>query len=172
MKPLKHIAHRRRQQSGVTLVIAMIFLICFAMLGVWAASSNALQERMAGNTRNRDLALQAAESALKDAEATIDTWRTRAFDGTDGLLAYVATQANDRVAWQAASRWTTHRTLTVGTPGQLASAPRYVIEKMPNTANPSDTTQFDVENYRVTAMAVGGDSQAVVILQSIIRYTP
>jgi type IV pilus assembly protein PilX len=156
----------------MTMVMAVVFLLCLAMLGAWSLSSNALQERMAGNTRNRDLALQAAEAALKDAEFTISSWRTGTFNGTNGLFTYVATQANDKTYWQEPSRWTSYRSVPTGGLNQVAEAPKYVIEKMPNTANPSNAALFDVENYRITARAAGGDANAVVILQSIIQYVP
>ena len=169
---MRRISRGPRRQRGMTLVMAAVFLLCMAMLGAWSLSSNALQERMAGNTRNRDLALQAAEAALKDAEFTVSTWRTETFNGTNGLLVYVATQANDKAYWQNASRWTSYRSVPTGGLNQVAEAPKYVIEKMPNTVNPSNPALTDVENYRVTARAVGGDANAVVILQSIIQYIP
>ncbi|HEY0885608.1 MAG TPA: PilX N-terminal domain-containing pilus assembly protein [Ramlibacter sp.] len=162
----------RPAQSGVTLVMTLIFLVVLAMLGTWAASNNVLQERMAGNTRNRDVALQAAEAALKDAELTIATWRTQTFDGTQGLYAWSAATANDRAYWQDPARWTTYRAPPSGSLERVAAAPKYVVEKMPNTPNASDPSVFDVENYRVTARAVGADASALVILQTIIQYTP
>lgn len=162
----------RHDQSGVTLVMTLIFLIVLSMLGTWAASNSVLQERMAGNTRNRDVALQAAEAALKDAELTIGTWRTQTFDGTQGLYAWSAATANDKAYWQDAARWTTFRTPPSGALERVAAAPKYLVEKMPNTPNASDPSVFDVENYRVTARAVGADDSALVILQTIIQYTP
>lgn len=162
----------RHVQSGVTLVMTLVFLVVLAMLGTWAASNNVLQERMAGNTRNRDVALQAAEAALKDAELTIATWRTQAFDGTHGLSAWSAAAANDKAYWQDPARWTSFRAPPSGSLERVAAAPKYVVEKMPNTPNPSDPSVFDVENYRVTARTVGADASAVVILQTIIQYIP
>ena len=134
----------RHRQSGVTLVMTLIFLIVLSMLGTWAASNNVLQERMAGNTRNRDVALQAAEAALRDAELTIGTWRTQTFDGTHGLYAWTAATANDRAYWQDPARWTTFRTLPSGSLTRVAAAPKYIVEKMPNTPNASDPSVFDV----------------------------
>lgn len=165
-------AARASRQSGVTLVMTLIFLIVLSMLGTWAASNNVLQERMAGNARNRDVALQAAEAALKDAELTIGTWRTQTFDGTQGLHAWTPATANDRAYWQDPARWTTFRVPPSGSLAGVVAAPKYVVEKMPNTPNPSDPSVFDVENYRVTARAVGADASALVILQTIIQYTP
>jgi len=162
-----------RAQKGISLIMALIFLMVLALLGTWAATTSALQERMAGSTRNHDLALQAAEAALKDAENTLSTWRTGPFDGTaPGLLPYVATTANDLGYWRGAARWTSVKTVPSGNLGQVDAMPVYVIHKLPNTANPANPTQFNVENYRVTARAVGGDASAVAIIQAIFSYTP
>lgn len=168
----RHPISRNSRQRGVTLIMALVFLLVLAGLGAWAAVNNSLQERMAGNTRNRDVAFQAAEAALKEAEATLTTWRTQPFDGTqNGLLAYNATDANDLNHWRSDTQWASYRTATASN-AQVASAARYVVHKLPNTENPTNPGQFNVENYRITARAVGGDANAMVIVQSIVTYTP
>lgn len=162
-------------QHGVTLVVALVFLLALSMLGIWSASNNALEERMAGNTRNRDLAFEAAEAALEDAEATISDWHNGPFNGNGGLFMYrgvnesktvTATQQNDAQYWRDLSFWTTTNSRQVLTARkkleQVAQRPRYIIEKMSPVG--------DLEYYRITARGVGGDSNAVVILQSIITY--
>jgi type IV pilus assembly protein PilX len=58
-----------RQQSGAVLVIGLIILVVLTMLGVQGMRTNVAQERMAGNMRERNLAFQAAESALRLGEA-------------------------------------------------------------------------------------------------------
>jgi type IV pilus assembly protein PilX len=148
----------------MTLLVAMIFLLMLAMVGVWSASKNSLEERMAGNTRNRDLAFQAAEAALDYAEQTLTTWRTGSFNGSNGLLAYSATRANDSAYWRDTTHWASYRQVPTGNLNQVAEQPKFVVEKM----NPVGS----VEYYRVTARGVGGDSNAVVILQTIVTYTP
>ena len=57
-----------RPQRGTALIIAMLFLVILGMLGVTTMTATTLEERMAGNTRDRDIAMQAAEAALRDAE--------------------------------------------------------------------------------------------------------
>jgi len=60
-----------RQQQGATLVVGLIFLAVLTLIGVTAARVSGLEERMAGNLRDRAVALQAAEMALRDAERDI-----------------------------------------------------------------------------------------------------
>jgi type IV pilus assembly protein PilX len=60
-----------RRQQGATLVVGLIFLAVLTLIGVTAARVAGLEERMAGNLRDRAVALQAAEMALRDAERDI-----------------------------------------------------------------------------------------------------
>ncbi|HYE34438.1 pilus assembly PilX family protein [Methylocaldum sp.] len=163
-RDLPHVPGRQR---GIALVMALTFLTILILTGTSAALNTSLQEHMAGNTRNRNLAFQAAEAALKDAEITLTTWRTSAFDGSvPGLRTYVATQANDSVYWGTTYDWTAaanYRTPTQTVAG-VAEQPKYVVEKMPNNGA--------TEYYRVTARGVGGEINAVVVLQALYTYTP
>lgn len=59
-------------QRGVSLVVALIFLIILTILGLTAMRVATMEERMSGNSRDRSLAFQAAEAALRDAEADIE----------------------------------------------------------------------------------------------------
>ena len=61
----------RKSQSGVVLVISLIMLILLTIIGVSGLQNAGLEEKMAGNMRDKNLAFQAAESALRDAEADI-----------------------------------------------------------------------------------------------------
>ena len=56
------------RERGTALIIAMLFLVILGMLGVTTMTNTTLDERMAGNSRDRDIAMQAAEAALRDAE--------------------------------------------------------------------------------------------------------
>lgn len=161
------------RQQGMVLLSAVVFLLVLTLFGIWSAANNSLQERMAGNTRNRDLALQAAEAALEHAESTFASWRAGPFDGSvTGLLAYDPSTPNDMPHWRDAARWTSHRTVPTGNLNQVNAAPIYVIQRLPNSANPANPALFNVENYRITARAVGGDPDSVVILQSIVSFVP
>lgn len=157
-----------KQQQGITLLISLIFLMVLSLLGVWAVNTNSMQEKMAGNARNRDLALAAAEAALNHAESTLSVWRAGPFDGSlAGLLPYDATTANDITYWRDVARWSSYRQVPSGTLNQVAEQPRYVVQRMPTPVG-GGTAEY----YRVTARGVGGDINAVVVLQSIVTYTP
>ena len=59
----------RCRQKGAVLIFCLVFLAILTMLGVSGMESTILEERMSGNMRDYTLAFQAAESALKNAEA-------------------------------------------------------------------------------------------------------
>ena len=58
------------RQQGAVLVVGLIILVVLTLLGVQAMRSNVSQERMASNMRERNVAFQAAEAALRVGEAT------------------------------------------------------------------------------------------------------
>jgi len=59
------------QQSGAVLIISLIMLLLLTLIGASSMQTTSLEEKMAGNLRDRNLAFQAAESALRDAEQDI-----------------------------------------------------------------------------------------------------
>lgn len=59
---------QHHSQRGAILFVGLIFLIILSMLGLTALRSATMQERMSGNMRDRGIAFQAAESALRAAE--------------------------------------------------------------------------------------------------------
>jgi type IV pilus assembly protein PilX len=58
-------------QSGAVLIISLIMLLLLTLIGASSMQTSSLEEKMAGNLRDRNLAFQAAESALRDAEQDI-----------------------------------------------------------------------------------------------------
>ncbi|MFM6990538.1 MAG: PilX N-terminal domain-containing pilus assembly protein [Rhodoferax sp.] len=59
----------RRQQQGIALVVVLVMLLLVTGLGIAAVRTLILQERMAANSFDRNLAMQSAERALRIAES-------------------------------------------------------------------------------------------------------
>ena len=57
-----------RAQRGMVLVVSLVFLLVLTILGLAAIQNTSLEERMAGNLRSENVALQAAEAALRGGE--------------------------------------------------------------------------------------------------------
>jgi len=180
-------------QQGMALVMALIFLVILTLLGVTVASNNALQERMAGNTRNSDLAFQSAEFALDSAGSEIATAGTTMRSNIDTTISsgtctaangfLCSGQSHDNTAyywskpggcatgdtdcfhWDVANNAVTATGMTASL---TAAAPQYVVEQMPSatTGSPPTTAHY----FRVTARGVGKSSDAVVILQTVYKF--
>jgi type IV pilus assembly protein PilX len=163
-----HVRTQSRER-GASLIIALVFLVIMAALGVTVANVTSMQEKMAGNTRDRDLALQAAEAALRDAERRLATDATFRGDAVIWIDTNGPTRANDDDFWEtcfttnvspclAGDVKTPLQALPTDGSGAIAEPPEYVVERKPDDG----TTEI----YRVTARAVGGTPDAVVILQA------
>lgn len=62
-----------RSECGFVLITAMLFLIALTIIGLSAIGSNILEERMSGQARDRQIAVEAAEAALRDGERFISS---------------------------------------------------------------------------------------------------
>lgn len=72
-RPITSSFESGNKQQGAVLAVALIFLLVLTLLGVSSMKSTLLEEKMAGNMRDQSLAFQAAEAALRDGEAFIET---------------------------------------------------------------------------------------------------
>lgn len=114
------------RQSGVVMVIALIALLLLSMIGTTAMRGSTMQEKIAGNLRDQEVAFQAAEAALRDAETFIENLTTLAlFDNSGGL--YETDFAPDvYTAWPGDARAYNSAAFMAKAP--VASAPEYIIE--------------------------------------------
>ncbi len=62
-----------RKENGAVLIVGMLFLIVLTLLVISLMRTSILEERMIANARDWNVAFQAAESALRDAEREIAT---------------------------------------------------------------------------------------------------
>jgi type IV pilus assembly protein PilX len=112
----------RDHQRGVSLVIVLVLLVATSLLGIAVLRSTAMQERMSANQRDRSLAFQAAESALRYAQDVVlagGAWDTQV-PTPDDCADFSICPEGSAAAW---------RPLPAGTfeAGRVA-APEYWIE--------------------------------------------
>lgn len=162
-------------EQGSALVIALVMLLVLTMMALAGMQTTSLQEKMAGNMRDKGLALQAAEAALREGEAFLQAAVLPSFYGTDGLYQPLNPASNYMPLW-ATIDWASD-SVSWEYEGQIkgvAVQPRYIIEELPpvpesgGSLAPDDPIP-DAGLYRVTARAVGGTDTAVVILQTIYK---
>jgi type IV pilus assembly protein PilX len=175
-------------QKGVALIMALIFLLLLTMLGMSALSTTSLEEKMAANTKERNTAFQAAESALMVAEAWVIAQINKPIfpDTANGLYLPNSCTANTaKSVWDCPDlNWSSTSDLVVypSTPTGIVSGgltkvgtqPKYVIEdlgEMPETGGSVvvPTTYKGKGNtvLRVTARGTGGADAAQAMVQSV-----
>lgn len=172
-----NVANRAAQRASA-LIIALIFLLLLTLLGTTAMRGTSMQERMAGNTRDWNLAFQAAEAALRQAENfLITTTPLPAFNDTNG---FYRINAATRPVWASTAPTDGGGYVSyVGTLPDVGQQPRYFIEEL-STVRPAGTetetgTPLDeVFFYRVTAVGygaamTGGAPAASVVLSTVFR---
>ena len=153
---------------------------------------NAMEERMIANTKDRDLALQAAEAALRDAEQDVASNISPSTGFTDTCTSGLCTPPSQRDGlgslaslpvedarlgfdWSADANVRRYGQYTGGAQfPSVAEQPRYVIEKFSFLGTPAgESVVLGAEpvapgvGYRITARAVGARAETVVVLQSI-----
>lgn len=167
----------RFQQCGATLIVALILLLVLTVIGVAGMQDTTMQEKMVGNMRDRNLAFQAAEGALRGGERYLQSATLPAFANQQGLINknYPGLRSGDPAFWETYP-WATNSISysTSAVYSQLSVVPRYVIEEVPTVfETPGESVKFsslrEIKSYRVTARATGGSTDAVVILQSTYR---
>lgn len=164
----------RYRESGSALIIALVMLLLMTLIGVTAMQTTMMQERMAGNTRDRQLAFEAAEAALRAGEFYLsDNAVVGPFNGSNGLYQPVTTGAP---RWSVVD-WTSGDVQTVVfsvTGAQLAVNPAYIIEELAPSSDPEGSLDAgaplpEVRQYRITARGWGGSDAAIVQLQTVFR---
>jgi type IV pilus assembly protein PilX len=158
-----------KDQSGVVLPISMIMLLLLTLISITASQVTGIEEKMAGNSRDTNIAFQAAEAALRGGETFLTQATLPAFTaaGTEGLYSETATPPLH------SDDWSLFKTVTYSTASlsHTASAPLYVIQQLKSIGSGSlDAGNYsENEIYRITARGVGGTSTAVVVLQSVYK---
>ena len=176
-----------RSQGGVALLLSLAILLLLSLVGLASVQTMSLQVRLAGNAQDSLLAFQAAELALREAEAflmreELDPARFRA-QGSAGLWRPAAFGAVP--PWRRPGVWAAaggSRSVNAPPPG-VAAAPRYLIEWLA-TLDGSDNPHLVQESpsappartaiFRITARGVGATANAQARLQSTfaVRLPP
>lgn len=178
------LSRKPANECGAILFVSLILLIVLTLIGVTALRVSTMEERMAGNMRDRAIAFQAAEAALRAAEKLLGDGAPTAigtYTGsscTKGVFILVSnvpyfvsvtghTWDGSSVAFWNGWPWsssncyyTDNINLTdFDKIGKPIETPRYVIEEMPAVSSGG-------KSYRVTAMGYGSSKKAQVILQA------
>ena len=172
------------RQTGVALVTAMIFLVVLTLLATAGMRGTLLEERMAANSRNHDMAFEAAEAALRAAIMAVQSGTIVPTSGfttpcsASGLCLPSPTVGVDN----ATTVFPFGKTTSSGTAATYAGAalyavaipPQYIVELLPDTAVPTgnsrgigrSTPSGTATPYRITARGWGMTAEAQATVQA------
>lgn len=173
-------------QRGVTLIVGLLIVLLMGMLSLAAMRGSGLQESMAGNMRDKSLAFQAAESALREGEGIIlADGVLPVFDGTNGRHT-VLPLASSPVKFSEAN-WADPDLVKTSSLNMVAASgvyaePAYILEELPadigkeasalGSGNDADSLYLETVPYRVTVRGIGLTSDSIVRLQSHLKRIP
>jgi type IV pilus assembly protein PilX len=194
MKTHYRLQSSRHHQCGMSLFPALMFLLVLAVLGVSALNSTVMQEKMVANTKDANLAFQAAEAGLRDGEADVQKnnafWTPTTFSSscTNGLCTPPSTwpspsslDISRAIDWSNGGLTRTYGSQTaVPALPDVAVPPQYVIERIPPPPGLPATPGTSIGMgcgasclppnagfaYRVTVLATGVRQETRVVLQS------
>ena len=177
----KHRAGSR--QRGMALITSLLLLIVVTIMGVSMFRSYGVQERIAGNTRDKQRAVNAAVSAqqyaeywLSSAAAPAAAVCTAPVTSTIGQICSNSLLTPATVPWASYVTFNQFTTDTIngstnqvinGTaaPGSYFLPPAYYIADLgPNAGSPGEVYQIDAVGY-------GGTANTVAVVESTYLIT-
>ena len=163
--------HTRRREHGFSLIVSLVLLLIMTLVALAGMRSVALDSTMSAASYDRSLALQAAETALREAEARAVASTPGDFPAAgcvDGFCAQPAPADAARWTNEAFAGW---RNATAAVSAN-ATTPGAIVEQMGDGENDPGCAQLipPLPNclsprFRVSSRSAG-DGRASVILQS------
>lgn len=177
-----------QSQQGVALVMTLSILLIITILGISSIQTTSLQERMARNYRDVNIAFQGAEAAISEAEDFLESVTNIATfpeEGDADLCVSGLCNSLDGTA-----RWTqdfgyvdwsnsaTHvETNLTATDLGAADVPKYVIEYVAKVTIEQDTLNIGNVGeggssgrayvFRITSRGTGGTTASSAMIQSL-----
>lgn len=169
-----------RKQEGSALIIGLILMLVMTMLGITAMQTTSLEERMAGNMRDRNLAVQAAEMALRAGEDEVLSGAVPSGNGVFDLATNPAPDPGEGSNWSGTNvfDWTNNKAFdaAIMSGSQVAhpkftERPEFWIERRPPIsagASLENAIEKPVDIYEITSRSTGASGSAPVILRSTV----
>ena len=167
-----------RRQRGAVLIVSLVFMLILTIIASASMQSSTLQERMIGNAKDTNLAFQAAEAGLREAEAVLSQINVGPFDGTNGLYLQCADPTNTATACVEPS-WSNDTSLgwqvmAADVIPYSVKPPEYIIEELVSIS--SENAVLDADKpisplifYRVTARGYGASNRSMVVLSTTFK---
>ena len=164
------------RQNGTALIVALVMLVALMLLGISGIKGTSLQMRMGSGLYDCEIAFQAADKAMRDAEPVLQPMPVFNAAIDDGL--YPTPVPTTNPAYQ--ERWDNPATYWQDTPTAVASGPRrltpqYIAENMGEWPEPECAGGFARDplcyspRYRITGRSSAPGGNAAVVLQATFR---
>lgn len=162
----------KNKQNGAVLFICLVLLLIMSLTGINSMRTASLEEKMTGNIRSQEQSFQAAETALRIGEASLNAFALPAFDGLtlghyqqDNTLALTIDFATQAIQ------------VPGGTVAGVATQPYYFLEETTGTVDRDASgsglgvginyrAEETLTVYRVTALGIGGSTDSETILRT------
>ena len=169
------------REQGAVLIVSLVMLLIVTLIAVSSMQGTVMEEKMAGNTRDRNLAFQTAESSLREAETYIEGLASMGtFSGSGGLYGLTDSEPD----YTNSATWNETLNHVVGSaPHGSYEAPRFFIKHYTtvqggaggalNISGYGDNKGTgDVTVFKITARSTGASADsAEVILRSYYGRT-
>jgi type IV pilus assembly protein PilX len=176
-----------KQQQGIALVICLLLLMVLTIISVSAMQSTILEEKMAGNVRDYELAFQSSETALRSGESemlsiALDDNRSLPSPSDNGFggvwSSEIDTETDDNIPWwdeRDDNWWGAEAKTTTETLSNVAEKGQYIIEFQQFVKDDGlGVCTYDGcsgrDFHQITSRAEGGSTDTVVLLQSVFAW--
>ena len=162
-----------KHESGAALIVTLIFLLILSLLGTSSVRTSTMQERMAGNMRDWNVAFQRSEATLRTAEQyLLDTNNLPEFNDTNGLYELKSAARPDWVVRPTDAGGGGY----VAFPSSGTPEGRYYIERLSSvrpagTSTETGTPVEEIFYFRVTAVGYGAaaDGDGAPLSATVVR---
>jgi type IV pilus assembly protein PilX len=171
------------RERGISLIIVLLFLVIMTGLGATAIRTATIEEKMSGNERDRQLAFEAAEAALRDGEREIVALLSSTSGFTSTCTAGLCVPSGTATPQWYVVDWNGGLPHAYGSQSgagaypvtDVSRAPRYIIELLPDMPPlPGCTIILNSRSsctggtpFRITAVGWGRRASTQVMLQSL-----
>ena len=164
-----------KQQQGAVLIVGLIMLLLLTVIGMSSIRGSDLQERMAGNARDHNLAFQATEAAVRSAENYLSRASIAPYNNGAGYYRDL-TETTPPPLWTV-TKWDAESvSLADKSLAGISEQPKYAIEQLEVTIFPGNygsavdqqsiDSMAEREVYRITARGLGGTKDSEALIQT------
>lgn len=162
----------KSHQHGAVFVVSLVILLIITMLAVGGMQTSLLEEKMAGNVSDRNLAFQSAESALREGEVFIEGIVSLGdFTTGAGLISRTDVEPD----YSRADTWSESQNHVVAaTDFGAYENPRYFIKHFTTVSGREGSLNLsgygdnkgtgDITIFRVTARGTGASAESAEVI--------